>query len=209
MHKRLFPSSPRVLGQVLRLVKSPLLFSTWIHGWFVVLHPSWVGLMGIPHNYMILIGAECKPRLVMLLSSIGRIISYMTCAGYLRLKNFKNIPSIFQQNCPLKSCHLVHQLPWHCLTCHWFWNIHPQGCCSNPHISSSYYSPKWWSCGHQPNLGHVMDHHQFDSLFAIQYCGGYVGHTTPNTATYSDVPFGSQIHQLSFQIGLVKSSTYY
>ena len=69
-------------------------------------------------------------------------------------------------------------------------------------LSLSYYSPNWWSHGHQI-WAMLRTHHQIDSLFAIRYCGGCVGHTTSNTVTYSDVPFESQTHQISFQIGLV------
>ena len=52
-------------------------------------------------------------------------------------------------------------------------------------------------------LGNIVDHHN-----RLIVC-----HTVPvvvmwgiphqNTAAYSDIPFGAQIHQLSFQIGLV------
>ena len=75
-------------------------------------------------------------------------------------------------------------------------------------ISLSFYSPmvSWSSVKSGPRW---RTHHQIVSLFAVQYLRWVCGAYTTKTTTYLDIPFESQTHQISYQIGLVDSSTDY
>ena len=59
-------------------------------------------------------------------------------------------------------------------------------------------------------LGHIMDHHQLTHCLPYGTCWWASGecHTKIQLLIWMS-PLGHQTHQLSFQIGLVKSSTYF